>query len=289
MTVAATDGALTELPRLWATRKIGYLLNKIRLQGVDQETVDQIVKLSIRFGIVTPYTSYLVTEPMPLGAENQERVAQDAYNYLQSAPTQVSGQGAVKKAADQGGMSRAEVAPGPSDVTGQIVKTIGSRTFVYNNEKWIDTTFDPDKMKPIPVAFLSPDYFTMAQNRPDIAAAFAIGERVIVVVDGKAYEIVPEGSSVNSVEIPVKVTPASPINPLLTTPTQSSPGARRLYRLLLHLTISSATKTPDVGAAELGDCPGAILLVVVILAAIWVKKMLSIFWMKVDTLSYLPI
>jgi len=54
------------IPRLWATRKIGYLLNQIRLKGPDQETIDQIVKLSIRYGIVTPYTSYLVTETAPL-------------------------------------------------------------------------------------------------------------------------------------------------------------------------------------------------------------------------------
>ena len=65
------------IPRLWATRKIGYLLNQVRLHGPDQETVDQIVRLSIRYGIVTPYTSYLVTEPAALGAAEQDRIAQD--------------------------------------------------------------------------------------------------------------------------------------------------------------------------------------------------------------------
>ncbi|HLC06060.1 MAG TPA: VIT domain-containing protein, partial [Anaerolineales bacterium] len=54
-----TSGGPDFLPRLWATRKIGYLLNQIRLKGPEQEIVDQIVKLSIRYGIVTPYTSYL--------------------------------------------------------------------------------------------------------------------------------------------------------------------------------------------------------------------------------------
>ena len=42
------------IARLWATRKIGYLLNQVRLNGPDQETIDQIVHLSIRYGIVTP-------------------------------------------------------------------------------------------------------------------------------------------------------------------------------------------------------------------------------------------
>ncbi len=75
------------LPRLWATRKIGHLLNLVRLQGPNQETIDQIVSLSIRYGIVTPYTSYLVTEEMPLGAAEQERIAGEQYSQLQAAPS----------------------------------------------------------------------------------------------------------------------------------------------------------------------------------------------------------
>jgi Ca-activated chloride channel homolog len=50
------------IPRLWATRKIGYLLDNIRMGGEKKELVDEVVQLSKRYGIVTPYTSYLVTE-----------------------------------------------------------------------------------------------------------------------------------------------------------------------------------------------------------------------------------
>ena len=106
-----SSSTLAELPRLWATRKIGALLNQVRLKGPDPETIQQIVKLSIRYGIVTPYTSYLVTEPMPLGAENQERVAQEAYEGMAAAPTQApSGPAAVQKAAGQGAMNNADQA-----------------------------------------------------------------------------------------------------------------------------------------------------------------------------------
>ncbi len=65
------------LPRLWATRKIGYLLDAIRLRQTDAtsspddpELVAEIVRLSKEYGVVTPYTSFLVTdgseEPPPL-------------------------------------------------------------------------------------------------------------------------------------------------------------------------------------------------------------------------------
>ncbi len=51
------------LPRIWAMRKIGHLIESIRLRGSNQETISEIVKLAQRHGIVTPYTSQLVLEP----------------------------------------------------------------------------------------------------------------------------------------------------------------------------------------------------------------------------------
>ena len=51
------------IPRLWAQRKIGYLLAQIRLHGAKDELVKEVVALSTRYGIVTPYTSFLVQEP----------------------------------------------------------------------------------------------------------------------------------------------------------------------------------------------------------------------------------
>lgn len=50
------------IPPLWATRVVGYLLEQIRLQGQEQELVDEVVRLSKQYGIITPYTSYLILE-----------------------------------------------------------------------------------------------------------------------------------------------------------------------------------------------------------------------------------
>ncbi len=51
------------LPRLWASVKVAHELDAIRLSGrADPEVVAEIVRLAKRHGIVTPYTSYLVTE-----------------------------------------------------------------------------------------------------------------------------------------------------------------------------------------------------------------------------------
>src|SRR5206468_10144185 len=50
------------LPRLWAMRKIGYLLEQMRLSGESGELRDEVIRLSKRYGVITPYTSYLILE-----------------------------------------------------------------------------------------------------------------------------------------------------------------------------------------------------------------------------------
>jgi Ca-activated chloride channel homolog len=57
---------------LWARRKVGFLLDQIRLNGGSKELVDEVVTLAKRYGITTPYTSYLVVPdsvPQPRAAK----------------------------------------------------------------------------------------------------------------------------------------------------------------------------------------------------------------------------
>jgi Ca-activated chloride channel family protein len=50
------------IPRLWATRRVGYLLDEIRLRGENSELRDEVTALAREYGIVTPYTAYLIVE-----------------------------------------------------------------------------------------------------------------------------------------------------------------------------------------------------------------------------------
>jgi len=50
------------IPRLWATRRIGFLLDEIRLHGQNNELRDEVTALARQYGIVTPYTAYLIIE-----------------------------------------------------------------------------------------------------------------------------------------------------------------------------------------------------------------------------------
>jgi Ca-activated chloride channel family protein len=80
------------IPRLWATRRVGYLLDEIRLRGENKELKEEVVELARKYSIVTPYTAYLITEDearrgvaqnvRTLQFENQVRLqeARDNYN-----------------------------------------------------------------------------------------------------------------------------------------------------------------------------------------------------------------
>jgi Ca-activated chloride channel family protein len=50
------------IPRLWAMRRVGYLLDEIRLHGDNKELKDEVTELARKYGIVTPYTAYLIIE-----------------------------------------------------------------------------------------------------------------------------------------------------------------------------------------------------------------------------------
>jgi Ca-activated chloride channel family protein len=61
----------TYLPRLWAMRRIGYLSDLAKDNNNPKEEVDEIVELSKKYGIITAYTSFLVTDPNELNAHGR--------------------------------------------------------------------------------------------------------------------------------------------------------------------------------------------------------------------------
>jgi Ca-activated chloride channel family protein len=71
------------IPRLWATRRVGYLLDEIRLHGENRELKEEITDLARQFGIVTPYTAYLIVEDeklrgVPLTSQSLPQLQTDA-------------------------------------------------------------------------------------------------------------------------------------------------------------------------------------------------------------------
>jgi Ca-activated chloride channel family protein len=61
-----TTGDKGFVEHLWGRRKVGYLLDQIRGNGEKKELVDEVVLLAKKYGIATPYTSYLVVPDMAM-------------------------------------------------------------------------------------------------------------------------------------------------------------------------------------------------------------------------------
>ncbi len=56
------DQSQAFVEKLWAVRRVGEILDEIDLKGKNDELVKELVSLSLRHGIMTPYTSFLADE-----------------------------------------------------------------------------------------------------------------------------------------------------------------------------------------------------------------------------------
>ncbi|MBS1252766.1 MAG: hypothetical protein MAG451_01808 [Anaerolineales bacterium] len=257
------EGGESFIPRLWATRKIGYLLNQIRLHGENREMIDEIVELAVRHGIATPYTSFLVDERADvLTREGRETIVEEEAAAARAAPTEVSGQAAVEKAQDMQQLESAQQAPaapaaempaGESRAR-RVIQTIGAKTFVLRNEAWTDTTFDPQQMTTTKVDFGSERYFELLAEHPEWGRYFAAGQRVIVVLDGEAYEIVGEGGE--SATQSATSEPASETEPERAQPGRAQPGR--------------AQPEPPTGTAP--PCAAGLILPLVVGVGVWGRR-----------------
>lgn len=203
LTFAERETASDYLPRLWAGRKVMFLLDQIRLTGrADKELVDEIVALGKRYGIVTPYTSFLIVEENAdhLGRMKGagEKLAQDArasggadkkvseeaqkvsreLEHAKSAPCEAP-MLAMKDEAER--RARAE---GKKTIA---IKYSGCKTFYLRDGVWTDSSYqDKDKDKVKTVAFGSDEYYKLAAEHPRY---FAVGDNLLIVIGDAVYRI----------------------------------------------------------------------------------------------------
>lgn len=194
------------LPRLWATRRVGWLMEQVRMNGEQQELRDEIVDLGTRYGIVTPYTSYLALEPSEAvaitGARRDTRGF--ASGRLSNAPAAAppltasdmnatTGQAAV--ALSKQARAKQEVARLVKDTASSMVRNVGGKTFYLRDEVWTDAEFKPGlKMSETVIKFGSDEYFALLQQKRQLGDFFALGEKVIVVFEGRIYKVIAAGN-----------------------------------------------------------------------------------------------
>jgi Ca-activated chloride channel family protein len=187
------------LPRLWASRRVGWLLEQIRANGESKEVRDEVVELGTRYGLVTPYTSYLATDGSMANFRQDAPMAADAMRAGAAKAAEKKGAGAVQLSVQQNSMqmNTQVVAADDKDEREQIVlrnsaqnQFVANKNFINQSGVWIDSEFSADaKMSETSIKFASDDYFKLIEREPELAQYLSLGEQVVVVWKGKVYRI----------------------------------------------------------------------------------------------------
>ena len=189
------------LPRLWATRRVGWLMEQVRSNGEQQELRDEIVDLGTRYGIVTPYTSYLALEPGAApdatatrrdnrGFTGGQVFSNNAPSPAKAEARATTGAAAVqqsKRAREQQDKMRVDM---DEEIESSAVKNSGGKTFYLVEGVWTDSELKTSsKLPETTIKFGSDEYFALLKQKPKLASFFSLGERVVVVFEGRVYRI----------------------------------------------------------------------------------------------------
>lgn len=107
----SNDESFAFVEKLWAMRRIGEIIDQLDLVGKNDEMVKELVELSTKHGILTPYTSFLADETSrPLADASAVRRAGESLRALDRA----EGLSGVAQRAEKGRFQNATNAAGPA-------------------------------------------------------------------------------------------------------------------------------------------------------------------------------
>lgn len=188
--------------RVWATRRIAFLVDQIRLSGArEPELVDEIVRLSTRFGILTEYTAFLADE----GADHarlSDNAARAGRELEEQSKAEAGGAG-VAQAANQGQRREADRAPAPQsllrgarddrDVEAVAlggVRQVGNRTFYRRALGWVDVRVTRPEAAETVERWSERFFALLAGTTPDENARLAQAGDVVLEIQGRVLRIV---------------------------------------------------------------------------------------------------
>src|SRR5215211_8516333 len=190
------------VPRLWATRRVGFLLDEIRIRGETSELRDETTELARKYGIVTPYTAYLIVEDedrrrVPMADRSMQSMSADAATRDEVAKAwagfkvKKDGEDGVANARSQNAFKFAQQAPasitsGTSESLRGFVaavpagtpaaarlnqytqqsRFVSGRAFFQNGNQWIDSNAQ-NTAKRHRIQFNSEEYFNLLTKHPE--------------------------------------------------------------------------------------------------------------------------
>lgn len=181
------DSTNSFVEKVWAMRRVGEIISEIDLKGKNDELVKELVNLATKHGIITPYTSFLATEPnLAFNRPNEARGAaarsleslaeSDGVGGFaqrrskgelkqaelpsaaapQAAPADSLAGGAAKSASGKAGGGQGFGAGGrgyryrdnaDKEVVVDTVRQVGAKTFYFRDNRWVDGNVTDEKAK----------------------------------------------------------------------------------------------------------------------------------------------
>ena len=213
--------------KIWATRRVGYLMDQIQLSGKSKEVIDELIRLSKKYGIMTPYTSFLADETTRLHRPSEVRLkAASSVSGLATSTDGFSGQSGASMRRELNESEQVAPASAPM-IVGRDGKGKGGGVRVFGNTSkksyeggkydyvkglrnvgntslyqrgrlWIassasklDPAKDADKIKKI--KRFSDEYFKLigknSVSENQVMASQQDNEEMLLVLRGQAYQI----------------------------------------------------------------------------------------------------
>ena len=192
-------GVNSYIQKIWASRRVGFLIDQIDLNGQQKEWIDELVSLSKDHGILTPYTAYLAKEKM--FAVEQDILIEESVQELEMLDDVVGEQANVLRT------QKNKMAMTPSigvdgfaesfsyenkygrSVDVNNIRKIGSKTFYLYNKLWVESTIsEKEIVKAVNVKKFSPEYFDISNNQSaKMNTYLSDNQELVVRLNGVVY------------------------------------------------------------------------------------------------------
>jgi Ca-activated chloride channel homolog len=217
------------IPGLWAARRVGWLLDEIRMRGESAELIDETTRLARKHGIVTPYTAYLIIEDerkrnVPVAQRNFREMEADSHVFGRAESRMRSlGREAADESSRRGGNATSNATSlqwlqGKADATSvqeELAKpaiaaapaaqgyrlsqsqhyatqarNLNGRAFYQNSGVWQDSTAQGKTgLAAVNITFNSEAWFALLRKHPEARPWLSLGADVDLVLDDTLYQI----------------------------------------------------------------------------------------------------
>ncbi len=207
--------------KLWATRRVGEIIDEIDLKGRNEELVKELVALATEHGILTPYTSFLADETTNVRdlTENRSRALREADALYETSGRYAFSQRGAKLSLQTTQQAPAAAASGPISLEAKVqlqqagggyfggnvlyfdakkdkhevaakCRQIGRKTFFERGGFLVDSTVTEAQQKSAKkIQRFSPEYFDLIERYgKHVAQYLALDEPVCINLGGETYE-----------------------------------------------------------------------------------------------------